>query len=330
LGLFAANQGLISKAQSRFFDIELQLVTFKKGLIAMEEPKTRNEKSLILPIMTGLAISVLIGILGYFSIRYINSDLLFQKSLIAETQNNGSLTYQEQVKAISAFPYRTDLLREFSRINLMLANSLAAQQPTGSTPSKTDQQNITTLIQQSINYARQAVTVAPQSYINWQYLSSVYRNLIGFGQNAEGFAIASAQQSIALDPNNPQEYIILGGIYYQLQQWDNAQNQFQLAITLKPDYANSHYNLGHVLEQKGDIKNALAQYQAVRTLVANDKNSLTQIDKEIASLQGKEQAVATTPTANTNLNVNKPEAKIPAVNPPVKIPAPPVATPSSK
>jgi len=45
LGLFAANQGLISKAESRFFDIELQLVTFKKGLIAMEAPHAKNEKA---------------------------------------------------------------------------------------------------------------------------------------------------------------------------------------------------------------------------------------------------------------------------------------------
>ena len=30
------------------------------------------------------------------------------------------------------------------------------------------------------------------------------------------------QQAIQLDPVNPQEYITLGGIYYQLGQWDKA------------------------------------------------------------------------------------------------------------
>jgi len=242
-----------------------------------------------------------------------------------------------EIIAISIFKYRDGFYRVFSQTNFALANTLASQQPKGSSPNQTTQQNITTLIQQSIDAARAAVTVAPQTYLNWQNLSSIYRRLIGFGQNAENFAIATAQQSINLDPNNPQEYIFLGGIYYQLGRWDNAQSQFQIAIALKPDYANAHYNLGHALEQKGDLQNALGQYQAVRSLVSNDKNSLEQVDKEIATLQGKAQTQAqaqaeANPTNNANqtLKVNKPEAQLPAQNPPVKIPAPPIATPSSK
>jgi len=183
-------------------------------------------------------------------------------------------------------------------------------------------------MQQSINAARAAVTVAPQTYLNWQNLASIYRSLIGFGQNAENFAIATAQQSIVLDPNNPQEYITLGGIYYQLEQWDNAQNQFQLAVALKPDYANAHYNLGHALEQKGDMENALAQYEAVRRLVADDKASLEQIEKEIAVLQGKAQTPTEATPVTQALDVDKPETQLPAQNPQVKIPAPDVATKS--
>lgn len=328
LALFAANQGLISKAQARFFDIELQLVTFKKGLIAMEAPTAKNEKSLILPSMLATAILLIVGIMGYFGIRYIASDLTFQKSLVAAAQNNGSLTYQYQAKAISTFPHRDGFYRVFSQTNLALANTLASQTPKGASPSAEVSQNITTLIQQSINSARAATTVAPQSYVNWQNLSSVYRGLIGFGQNAESFAVATAQQSINLDPNNPQQYISLGGIYYQLGAWDQAQSQFQIAIALKPDFANSHYNLGHALEQKGDKENALAQYKIVKSLVASDKASVEQIDKEIAALQGKVSGETT--QKSQVLNVNTPKTQLPPQNPPVQIPAPQVATESSK
>lgn len=331
LGLFAANQGLISKAQNRFFDIELQIVTFRKGLIAMETPHAKSGKSLILPSIIGVIILAIVGVIGFYSIPYVASDLTFQKSLVSAAQNNGSLTYQQQALAISTFPYRDGFYRVFSQTNLALANTLASQQPAGSAPNQATQQNITTLIQQSINAARAAVTTAPQTYLNWQNLSSIYRGLIGFGQNAESFAIATAQQAINLDPNNPQEYITLGGIYYQMGQWDNAQSQFQLAVALKPDYANSHYNLGHALEQKGDLQNALVQYQIVRSLVANDKASLDQIDKEIAVLQGKVQT-EDKDSASTNqpLSIDKPQAQLPPQTPPVKIPAPPIATESSK
>jgi Flp pilus assembly protein TadD len=334
LGLYAVNQGILNRAQNRFFDIELQLVTFRKGLIAMEAPHSKNEKSLILPSAVGVIILTIVGLIGYYSIPYITSDITFQKSLVATVQNNGKLTYQLQREAISAFPYRDGFYRVFSQTNLALANTLAAQQPKGATVDQTTQQTITQLIQQSIDSGRSAVTMAPLTNLNWQNLSSIYRGLIGFGQNAESFAVATAQQSALLDPNNPQQYITLGGIYYQLQQWDNAQAQFQTAITLKTDYANSYYNLGHVLEQKNDLQNALAQYQVVRSLVANDKASLDQIDKEIAALQGKAQAV--NQTADTNeaqqqpLSVDKPETQLPAQNPPVKIPAPPTASEAAK
>lgn len=329
LALFAANQGLISSNHNRFFDIELQIVAFKKGFIAMEAPTAKSDKSLALPIIIAVFLVALIGVIGYFGIPYVASDLTFQKSLIAANQNNGSLTYQLEAQAISTFQYRDGFYRVFSQTNLALANSLAAQQPKGTSPDATAQQNITTLIQQSINAARAATTIAPQTYVNWQNLASIYRGLIGFGQNAESFAIATAQQAINLDPNNPQEYIALGGIYYQLGLWDNAQSQFQIAVALKPDYANSHYNLGHALEQKGDLQNALAQYQIVQSLVSNDKASLDQITKEIEALKSKT-AAGTNPSTNGALNVNTPSAQLPPQNPPVKIPAPNVATESSK
>ena len=331
LGLFAANQGLITKAQSRFFDIEFQLVALRKGLISMETPHVKNDKSLIMPVIFAALILLIVGWTGYNGIRYVIADLAFQKSLVAAAQNNGSLTYQKQAEAISTFKYRDGFYRVFSQTNLALANTLASREPRGSSPSAAIQRNIITLIQQSINSARAATTIAPQTHLNWQNLSSIYRGLIGFGQNAEGFAIATAQQSINLDPNNPAQYISLGGIYYQLGAWDQAQNQFQIAIALKPDYANSHYNLGHALEQKGDLQNALTQYQIVRSLVANDKVSLEQIDKEIATLQGKA-GNESIPSSNANrtLNIDKPSAQLPRQNPPVKIPAPNIATSSAR
>jgi len=332
LGLFAVNQGLISKAQNRFFDIELQVVALRKGLITMEAPTTKKEKSLTLPSLIALLIVLLGAWITYNGIIYTISDLAFQRSLVAAAQNNGSLTYSEQAKAISTFQHRDGFYRVFSQTNLALANTLAAQTPKDKQLDPAVQRNVTTLIQQAINSGRAATTVAPQTYLNWQNLSSIYRGLIGFGQNAENFAIATAQQSINLDPNNPQQYISLGGIYYQLGQWDNAQNQFQIAIALKPDYANSHYNLGHALEQKADLQNALVQYQIVRRLVANDKTSLDQIDKEIAVLQGKAEKVQEESTLGKSgaLNIDTPQAQLPPQNPPVKIPAPSIATGSSR
>lgn len=326
LGLFAA--------QKKFFDVELHFVAFKKGLIPISTSPLVTEEQVYtksLPVSFFVLFTLFSGILGFYIVRFVTSDVIFQNSLVAAAQNKGLETYNSQVNAIKIFPYRDVYYRVYSQTNLALVNSLAAQQPKNSSPSAQIQQTIYTLIQQSINAARTAVALSPQTVSNWQNLSSIYRSLIGFGQNAENFAIFTNQQAILLDPNNPQEYINLGGIYYQLGQWDNAQRQFQIAINLKPDFANAYYNLGHALENKSDLQNALIQYNTVKTLVANDAVNLKKITEEIEALQKTigEAAPATGTAKPVGLGVNQPplsistpSAQLPQQQPPVRIPAP--------
>jgi tetratricopeptide (TPR) repeat protein len=327
LGLYAAICGL--SQEHKYFDVEIQLVALRKGVFAFSQVDERNERG-ISPILSYVVLTivlVLVALAGFVSFNYLNSDVIFQKSLVAASQNNGGLTYTLQNQAIGMFQYSDTYNRIFSQTNLALANSLAASVPQGATVSAQTQQTIYTLIQQSINAGRQATIIAPQNATDWQNLSSIYRSLIGFGQNADQFAVASAQQAVVLDPNNPQEYINLGGIYYQLGLWDNALAQFQQAVTLKPDYPNAYYNLGHTLIQKGDLKNALVQFQTVKSLVVNDPTNLAKINGEIDALQNQINQAQnpqpqTNPTTNSTLNVNTPPTTLPPQNPPVKIPAP--------
>ncbi|OGH37467.1 MAG: hypothetical protein A3B44_02525 [Candidatus Levybacteria bacterium RIFCSPLOWO2_01_FULL_38_21] len=333
LGIVSSLRANSPKGESEgFFDVELQLVALQKGLIAFDTSLSRGKKS-VLPSIILTLILILVGLIGYFGGKYVISDTLFQESLIAASQNNGTLTYQKQARSISTFPYRDAYYRIFSQTNLALANSLAAQQPANSSPSAQTQQTIFTLIQQSINAGRAAVTYAPQTMLNWQNLASIYRSLIGFGQNADNFAILANQQAIILDPNNPQEYINLGGIYYQLGQWDNAIRQFQIAAALKPDLANAYYNLGHALQEKGDLTDAMTQYEIVGRIVANDRPNLDKISKEIEDLKKRiagTTAQGPTPSSEQPLGISSPESQLPPQNPPVKIPPPIEATKSSR
>ncbi len=337
LGLFAAIQGLEEHQQHRFFDVELQLVALRRGIISLlptdEETRTRQDGlSRLLPGFIFVIITAFVLSLGFLSARYVLSNIKFQESLVAASLNNGSLTYSYRKDAIALFGFSATYYRLFAQTNLSLANSLASSIKPGSTPSQDTTQTIYTLIQQAINSGRTATTIAPQSAADWQNLSSIYRSLIGFGQNADSFAILSAQQAVTLDPNNPQEYINLGGIYYQLGVFDKAEQQFQQAVNLKPDFPNAYYNLGHTLIQKGDLKGALVQFETVKTLVANDPANTAKITGEIRDLQAKigAQAQGTSPTENTvntqtPLNVGNPSPTLPPQNPPVKIPGPQVS-----
>lgn len=337
LSLFAASRNI---QHAKGFDvISLNLVALKQGLFSLGEENEHRKANLTLPVIV-LVLTILVSYFVLFSltgsggsprkgyVNLVNSDILFAKSFSQAALRSGTQTYNLETQAINEYPYRSDYYRLFSQINLALAaNIVNAQQ--GKKPTEDVQNNIIALLQQSINAARQAVTLSPYTSLDWQNLGQIYRNLIGVGQNAEQFAIASFNQAITLNPSNPGLRIELGGVYYQLKQWDLAQNQFTIAAQLKNDYANAYYNLGHVLEEKGDLQNALTQYQTVQQLVANDKQNLDKITVEVKALQdkiGKEQAniQTKTPTEDTTpLGVAKPQADFPPKNPKEKIPAPP-------
>lgn len=334
LGIFVAARSL--EQPRRYPDIEFCFVSSKRGFFSAAETGEHEPKighSRVLPGLVLLVILALVGVISYFTGRYVLSDVLLRKSLVAASQNNGLATYNNQGDAIAMFPYRDTNYRVFSQTNLALANSLAVSQPQGQQPSAEVQQNILTLIQQSIKAGRSAVTLSPQTALNWNNLSSIYRALIGFGQNADQFAVLTNQEAIRLDGTNPQQFINLGGIYYQLGQWDQAQNQFQVAITLKQDYANAYYNLGHALENKNDLANALRAYQTVKVLVANDPENIKKIDSEIAALQKKIGEQTQAQAANVKpgneqqqpLGINSSERQLPERKPPVEIPGPTIS-----
>lgn len=328
------------------YNLTLSFVALKHGLLNFSPQHNQNEKSAhkALPILFSVVIFLLTGFVGFFSTKLLISDLKFKNSIDAVSINNGKKSYDLEREAINDFPYRSDYYRIFSQLNLALANSLLSQVPQGSTPSAEVQQTALTLMQQSINAGRTAATLAPLNSINWLTLSGVYRNLINIGQNAEQFSIGTLQQAIALDPNNPTLYIELGGIYYQLGQFEAAQNQFTIAARLKPDFTNAYYNLGHALESKGDLQNALNQYVVVRELTKNDKANLKKISDEISILQQKIGKVAKIPESpnvlgstsenqqakfeQEQLKLSTPSARQLKKEPPISIPPPPTASES--
>jgi tetratricopeptide (TPR) repeat protein len=324
LAIYAAIRGVSN--DQRYFDVELELVAFKKGFITFTsggERKRGYEKILSYSVF-GI-ILIFVALLGFLSFDYLSANITLANALTAANQNNGQLTYTYENTAVNSLTgrYNDSYFRVFSQTNIALANSLASSVPQGASPSAQTQQTIYTLVQQSITAGRQATTLSPQNPLDWQNLATIYRSLIGFGQNADQFAIQAQQQAIQLDPANPQEYITLGGIYYQLGTWDKALVQFQQAATLKPDFPNAYYNIGHTLLQQGDLKGALTQFETVKSLEANDPTNLAKINGEITQLQAQinQGTQATGQSGQTTLSTNPP-ATLPKQTPPVKIPAP--------
>lgn len=309
--------------------MKISLVALKEGLFSIEETdenarRTRSD-SRALPVVVALIILVVAGYASFLAVQLLIADTKIAKSLSAANSSNGQAIYNLQREALAIFPYRSDYYRIFSQLNLGLANSISQGVPKGSKPSDQVQQTVSQLLQQAVANARTAVALAPVNAVNWDNLGQIYRSLIGVGQNADQFAIATLNQAILLDPSNPLLRLELGGVYYQLQQYDAAQNQFQIAIQLKPDLANAYYNLGHALESKGDLQSALTAYNTALDLVQANQNDRKALSAEIDALKAKIQQGG---NANTQKQTNTTGS---ATNqPPLGLTAPSVTTAPSK
>jgi len=84
-------------------------------------------------------------------------------------------------------------------------------------------------------------------------------------------AINACQTAISLNPINIESYNLLGIIYRKQSRDSEAENIFRQALELRPDDPQTHYNFALLLEEKGDLAEAIFHYQSFIEL--SDKNN---------------------------------------------------------
>ena len=125
----------------------------------------------------------------------------------------------------------------------------------------------------------------PGAYVN---LAIIHAN----NENDEATREA-IDAALALDPNHPAALNQLGMLLRRNGNFLEAEAAYLKAVTVSPDYALAHYNLGVLNElylQRLDV--ALQHFEIYQELVGNDK----QVEKWIADL--KRRVAASQSTAN--------------------------------
>ena len=322
--------------------IREKVLEFSIGIKAL----TNNNKQIdLFPIVVFIVFLILAVPVLYKTYNVTVADY-YHKLALSQANKNGTLTYQYLQKAESINP-EVDLYRvDMAQTNFALANALAVQKgPSKTSPSGSltnqDKATIQTLLAQSINEGRVAVTLSPRSARNWEVLGSIYRNITGVAQNALAFSLDAYGKAIQLDPLNPSLRLSVGGIYYSVKRYDLAERFFSDATNLKPDYANAYYNLSIAYRDGGDLTNATTVAQQLVTLLQKNPNSADYIaaSKYLADLKAAAataQAAQTTPTTQTTSNAlqgqNVSGVNVPSLNnpPKVTVPAPVKSNPNAK
>ncbi|MCH7730516.1 tetratricopeptide repeat protein, partial [Patescibacteria group bacterium] len=244
---------------------KVQALLSGQALPTSETLSSSNSVSKLPAIVVALPVIIAVVLLFVNARRIIAAEITYKNALDALVQNEATLTFNSMREAINLNPRVDRYHASYAQVNLALANSIASKDPEEITDE--DRASIAQLIQQAIAEGKATVALNPQRAGNWEVLASIYRSIIPFAQGADQFAIQTYKQAVALDPVNPSLRINLGGVFYSLQNYNDAIRAFELAVLAKPDLANAHFNLSAALRENGEIEAAVEEMKLVLALV---------------------------------------------------------------
>ena len=286
-------------------------------LVASSESQSH---STILPWIV-LPVFITISSLGtYFFVQNYRGELAYKKAIDGVSANNAQNTINALISAMDINPNSDTYRIAYSQINLTLAINLSNKKDL----TDEDRTVITQLVQQSVQEAKNAITLNPTSASNMENLANIYRNLLNLTEGADAWTIAAYRQAVNLDPLSPNLRIALGSVYYALKNYDEAIKYFQQAVDLKPDFANASYNLSASYREKGDFQNAFNAMQSVVNNLDKSSPDYVKAQSELDELKTK-LPVSTTPTPTpTSAVKSQLEAPLPIPSPkvsPIELPA---------
>jgi len=108
---------------------------------------------------------------------------------------------------------------------------------------------------------RRLIEQFPQDYNLQARIGTCFMQLGNWSEAASHF-----RSFVELQPGDPRAYLVLGTAETQLGELEPAEAHIRQALRMRPrasvQYALYHYFLGTVLERKGDLRGALAEYDA--------------------------------------------------------------------
>lgn len=236
------------------------------------------------------ALVVLLGAIGLYAAgRVYTSSVAYYLSLQAANNNDAIKTYENQQLAIRLNPVDPLYRRTYANTNLAIAQALAQK---GEDLTDEDRQTMAELLQQSIREARNSATLDSAQTENWETIATIYSQLLDV-EGAADWANAALVQAIQTDPIAPGLRLGLAGLYRQLEQPIQAQRLIEQAIELKPDWANSYYNYGDILELQQQPLLAYQAYQQTLQLLPAESEDRAVVQEKLDKLRpAAEEALA--------------------------------------
>ena len=115
--------------------------------------------------------------------------------------------------------------------------------------------------QLAIAQAKEASDSSPNLVSTWETLGMIYREIRGIATGALEWGIKSFEKAINLEPTNPVLYTELGKLYLASDDIPKARDNFARAISLKGDYIDALIQEILILEQEGNLAEAISKME---------------------------------------------------------------------
>lgn len=252
------------------------------GIVETKETKlilNVGEKNFnVMPYVVALLALVVVGFGGFWTVRIFLGDFYMRESLVAAAKNDGSKTYELQIKAIGLNPYSSSYRQMYSQVNLSLAQTLLSQ----SEVSDDDKAKASTLIQQAVREGQAAITLSQKNPEHWYNLAGIYKSLAGVvSDDVVTWSYQSYQQTMALNPVNPIYSLDMGGLLYAAGDFEQADRAFEETVKNKSDFANAWYNWANSAKKLNKIDVAVARLEQALKLVPADSGDYETAAKEL-------------------------------------------------
>ena len=216
--------------------------------------KKMPEVGLVINVVLLILVFVLVG-LFYLGGQFYLADVEFREAV-----SNNEDVVQKIEKVVNLNKYRENYRRTLSQVYLINAwNEVNKPQ------AEQDMQFLQALSSGSIEQAREATVLSPNSVFTWENLGVVYRDARGLIGGTLPFALESFAKATELEPNNPtffRERCRINLISEE-KDWDETIGYCQKAIELKSNYLDAHVQLALAFEEKGDLEKAVQQMETI-------------------------------------------------------------------
>ncbi len=257
------------------------------------------------------------SVTSYFAVRFYLADMNYAKSQLALVLDERISLVEEAVRlnpklvtyqAVLARVYAVSLLEEIKK--------------------PADQQDATKAqnhMVSSINWARKATELSPNSVFTWEGLGMIYRDFQLLIDGAADWSVKSFEKAIELESKNPILHTELGKLYSVLDENEKAKQSFAKAKEIKPDYIDVliqevlmdekekdldtaikkieelaitypfhidvKFHLGRMYFNQGEVSKAIVQFETILGIVPNHSNALYSLGTAYALEGRKEDAI---------------------------------------